>query len=568
VFACIGIIALATMMAFLPALDNEFVHWDDMDNWVGNVHIRSFSRENLHWMFTSSLLGVWQPLTWLLAAVQYHFFGRGEQADFSRAIHVINIGLHAVASILAFFLLRALIALAAPRRAAEHPLGLNVAAAVAALLFAVHPLRVETVAWATAQPYILAVIGCFGCVLCYLRAAATGRWLWHAAACACFAASLLCKSIGIPMVAVLLVLDCYPLRRLGASAGSSAGPVRSPQRPDHGLAPVARIRRTLLEKIPYAAIAAAAVGMALYASRAQPEYRADSAWKKSLIASHCLMFYAAVTFVPVRLAPYYMRPMAVDWRDADPWYVGAALALLIVTAATLVLRRRWPGLSAAWACYVIILLPVVGFVRHGGQMAADRYSYLSCFGWAALAGAAVLAVWNRPALRAAALLTGLTVAALLGSRTAQYCRAWHDSVSLWTAMIERNPRFHMGFYNLAKAYKRNGDLPTAEQMYRRAIELYPTYPQANVDLGNMMRAAGRPDDAERHYRDALRGRPGYHMAYMNLGYLRMSQKRTAEAIRCFELAEADAAAAGAQDRLPAIRRQLADLRAKSAAAPR
>jgi cytochrome c-type biogenesis protein CcmH/NrfG len=579
---CLAVIILATALSFAPGIHNEFLRWDDDTNLMKNAHIRSFSAENLRWMWTSSLLGVWQPLTWIVTALEYQLFDGADPAKFSHGMHLASIGLHGVAAILVFLVVRRLIALGAPRTAARSPLGLNLGAALAALLFAVHPLRVETVAWASGQPYVLAIIPALAAVWCYLRAHQTGRWRWHGLALGGLAISLLCKAMAVPLVAVLLVLDVYPLRRLGGPAGWNPR----------------QVFRVVLEKVPYGLVTLIVVGLTVWATWATRTYKPEPATTKLLVASFCMMFYAGMTFVPYHPAPYYMRPTPFD--NGDPWFLGSAVLFVAVTVLFVLLRRRRPWFLATWSAYVLVLLPVVGLVKHGGQMAADRYSYLSCIGWAALVGAAMLRICasgsksTRAALRVTSLVVGVAVVIGLVVLSRSYCRDWRDSESVWTAMIARNPRFHMGYYNLAKANKRpcnellkraksaeqQGDAETAARLrreaaeryreaadnYRRAIQLNPLYPDANVDLGNMIRNGQAPGGlaaAQEHYETALRGQPGFHMAHFNLGLLLMQLKRYDEAVKHLELAEADAKRAGANDRLPSIRRALNRARAKA-----
>ncbi|MFH0983743.1 MAG: tetratricopeptide repeat protein [Planctomycetota bacterium] len=579
---CLATVVLATALSFVPALHNEFLYWDDENNLMFNTHIRGFSTENLKWMWTSSLLGVWQPLTWMIATVEYKLLDGADLVKFSRGMHLASIVLHSVAAIFVYFVVRRLIALGVPETAARSPLGLGLGAAVGALLFAVHPLRCEIVAWASGQPYILALIPALAAVWCYLRAQQTGRWYWHGAALGCLAVSLLCKATAVPLVAVLLVLDYYPLRRFGGAAGWNFG----------------MLLRVLLEKVPYAALTLVAVGLTVWATWATKTYKPEPVSTKLLVAAFCMLFYVSMTFVPFRLAPYYMRPTPFD--SSDPWFGGAALAFVAVTVVFVLIRRRRSWLLATWGAYVLVLLPVVGLVKHGGQMAADRYSYLSCIGWAALVGAAMLRTWAgaaspaRTARRVVSLAVagGLVVGLAIMSRS--YSRVWKDSVSIWSAMVQRNPKFWMGYYNLAKAYKRPGDelwqqagqkartgdpqaaealyreaapwLGLAEANYRKAIELYPTYPEANVDLGNMIKDGKVPGGAAtamKHYETALQGQPSFHMAHFNLGVLLMQLERYDEAVKHLELAEADAERAGEKKRLPAIRSALESARKKA-----
>jgi tetratricopeptide (TPR) repeat protein len=253
------------------------------------------------------------------------------------------------------------------------------------------------------------------------------------------------------------------------------------------------------------------------------------------------------------------------------------LLFVAITVALFVLRRRWPWLLATWCAYVLILLPVVGLIQHGGQMAADRYTYLSCIGWVILIGAGVLRLWvgektpRRQAVRVGVGLAAMVVVIGLAHQSRAYCADWKDSEAVWSAMIRRNPDFAMGYYNLAKANKRPcADLEAnakrnqsagnqadaealreeaarryalAEANYRAAIKVYPLHPKANVDLANMMmnrQADGGWSMAEQHYLAALQGEPEFYMAHLNLGRLRMLQKRFAEAEQHFIRAEQDA----------------------------
>lgn len=570
---------MACFAAFWPAIDGEFVYWDDDTNLMFNTHIREFSAESLKWMWTSSLLGVWQPLTWFITAIQYRLFGPDLQS-LATGMHMVSILLHAIAAMLVLAVSRQLITAAAPESAIRNPVALTLGATLAALIFAVHPLRCEIVAWASGQPYILAMIPTLGCVWCYLKAQQTSHRRWHMASLACLVTALLCKSIAVPLVAVLLVLDVYPLRRLGGPAGWSWPAVG----------------RVLVEKLPYAAITAVAVALTIWATWTTKQYTPDPLFRKLLVAAWCMMFYVVVTVVPYGLSPYYMRPG--DAVIFGPTFYAAALVFVGLTVLLIVLRRRYPYLLAAWCAYVIVLLPVVGLIKHGGQMAADRYAYLSCIGWAIIAGAVFMRAWSAqiaPRATSRALAAALASVILVGAvvATRAYCQAWDNSVAIFTAMVERNPQFWMGYYNLAKAQKRPcraweqaaasaqkaGNAERAQQLreqaahayaaaaasYEKAIELYPLYPEANVDFGNMIRfgqAPGGPSAAMQRYQTALRGRPGFHMAHLNIAHLLMAQRDYAGAVRHLELAEADAIRARQAHRLPSIRTGLKRARAE------
>lgn len=530
----IVLIFLVTCATFSRGYDYPFVSWDDGPNLQGNVNIRGFSTANIEWMLTSSLLGVWQPLSWAVAALQWVLFANKAQTGYmeqwSAVVHTANIVLHATVAVMCFFMVRRLMVLGMFEKGLPSATGLAVGATLAGLLFAIHPLRVESVTWATAQPYILAMIGCLGTVLCYLRANEPGRnrIAWHAGAVTCLVLSLLCKSIAVPLIAVLFVLDVYPLRRIGGRAGWNG----------------ATLTGICYEKIPYIVVTAAAVGMALWATHTERKYAPEPFQEKLLVASYCMMFYVSITFVPWKIAPYYWKGM--PFVASDPIWGGAAALLVVVTLAAILLRRRCPWLLAAWTCYFVVLLPVVGFVKHGGQMAADRYTYLSCIPWALLVGAALTRIWDASArrnnsARFVASAAAVLICAGLGVMTWRLIPVWRDSISVWTAMVERNPTWWMGYYNLAKPWKEKpGGREMARKYYEKAIFLYPNYPEANIDLGNMYKTEGKLDIARKHYEASLRGRPGFHMALFHLATIEAAEGKLDSALQKLIAADADA----------------------------
>ncbi|MFQ5422839.1 MAG: tetratricopeptide repeat protein [Phycisphaerae bacterium] len=531
-------------------MNNTFVEWDDYDNLVNNPHIRVVSVDNVRWMLKTDLLGVWQPLSWLVTTIEYRCLGGDDPASFRSGLEAVSIGLHAIAAILCFFIVAQLTLLVLRDRPALAPTHVAIGATASSLFFALHPLRAEVVAWASGQPYLLATIGCLAATACYLRAVDTARRRWHIAALLCLTAGLLCKSIAVSLVAVWLLLDIYPLRRFRRYTGGHR----------------ATARGVLLEKLPYVAVSVAAVVLAYRANLATADYRPEPLAVQALITLFCLGWYAMLTFVPAGIAPFYARPHPAADILTNPWLLGAVLAGILLTIAAVHLRRRRPGLLVAWLGHAVIVLPTTGWVPHGGQMAADRYAYLPGIVWAALLAPLITLAWagrrtgrHRHAIRA--LTVVLITAVLIGltARTRVGCRVWHDSIALWTAMVERNPGWPNGPYQLAKLHNARGDPAAAERFYRHALEIYPGYPEANVNLGILLQSRGDLQAARLHYRRALQERPGFHMAHYNLACLLIRQSRYAEALHHLERAEADAVRTDSS-KLPIIRGRLREIR--------
>src|SRR3989441_1632266 len=204
-----SLIALVTFAAFLPALQNQFVSWDDHENFRDNPHYRGLAWTQLHWMWTTHQ-GHYIPLTWMTLGLDYLLWGMNPLG-----YHLTSLLLHAANAVVFFFVVRRILALSLPSPS-ERDHALAVSAGFAALVFAIHPLRVESVAWATERRDVLSGLFYLLAILVYLRAsqrAERGRgWYW--AAVGLFACALLSKSI-VSLSVVLLILDVYPLRRLG-----------------------------------------------------------------------------------------------------------------------------------------------------------------------------------------------------------------------------------------------------------------------------------------------------------------------------------------------------------------
>src|SRR5262245_9417533 len=215
-----GLVALITFVVFSPALRNGFVNWDDFETIVENQNIRGFTWSLLRWMFTTFHLGHYQPLSWLSFSLDYLLWGL-EPFGY----HLTNILLHSANAVLFYFVSRRLLALAAP---SINAVVLHLAAGFSALIFASHPLRVESVAWATERRDVLSGFFLLLTVLSYLKAVSAETdprsWRsWITVAVVLYVLSLLSKASGMTLPLVLLVLDVYPLRRLGGGAGRWVG---------------------------------------------------------------------------------------------------------------------------------------------------------------------------------------------------------------------------------------------------------------------------------------------------------------------------------------------------------
>src|SRR6266404_1583888 len=281
-------LVLAVLAVFGVGLRNEFVQWDDYNNFVDNPHFRGLGWAQITWMFTTTLMGHYIPLTWLTFGLDYVIWGM-QPAGY----HFTNLVLHAANAAMFYWVSRRVLTAAAP---AAGETALRAGAAVAALFFAVHPLRAESVAWATERRDVLSGLLFLTSILTYLRAAGANgarRRRLLAGSVAAFALALLAKSIVMTLPLLLIVLDWYPLRRLSAAPATW----RTPQ-----------TRRTLLEKLPFGAVAVAGAAVSYWAV-AHHDYFTPAAKyplpSRVAMALYSMVFYVSKTILPTDLSPLY-----------------------------------------------------------------------------------------------------------------------------------------------------------------------------------------------------------------------------------------------------------------------
>src|SRR5713101_3359870 len=507
------LIAVVTFATFLPALHNQFVNWDDDKNFLENPHYRGLGWTQLSWMWTFHM-GHWLPLTWMSFGLDYRLWGMNPFG-----YHLTSLLLHVANAVVFFFIVRRILTRALPSPS-ERGHALAVSAAFAALVFAIHPLRAESVAWATERRDVLLGLFYLLTILAYLRACERGErgrgWYWGAVGL--FACALLSKSMAVSLPAVLLILDVYPLRRLGGRMGWWSEPAR----------------RVYLEKIPFVLLGGGASAVAFIAlfQIHNTESLADlTVLGRLAISAYGLCFYLWKMILPLSLSPLYelgkVNPRATPFVLS----YGGVVAL---TALAVACHRRVPGLSAAGLAYVVILLPVLGIFHNGPQIAADRYTYLAGLGWAILAGASLLSGWRRRPF----LSTGLAACVLLGLGvlTWNQVHVWHDSKTLWAHALAIDPNSSVAHYNFGGALGQQGKLADAIHHYQRALQITPGDADAQTNWGGALAQQGKLAEAAEHYQQALRIKPDHAAAHNNWGAALTRQGNLAEAIEHYRQA--------------------------------
>jgi tetratricopeptide (TPR) repeat protein len=509
-------VAVITVAVFIRGLGNDFVEWDDYANFVNNQDFRGLAWKNLRWMFTTALMGQWIPLTWLTFGLDYVVWGMNPFG-----YHLTNLLLHTLAGVVLYFVARRLLGAATGW---SGPV-LHLSAAVAALFFAIHPLRAESVAWATERRDVLSGVWFLLTVLTYLKSrdVEPRRRGWLGLSVVCYALAVLSKSMVVTLPAILLVLDIYPFRRLVG-------------RPKAWLTD-RQARLVWLEKLPYFALAGFGIWMAFWAQRVNafltPLARLSIA-DRVVISLHSLWFYLTTTIMPLGLIPVYELPAHIN--PFERRFVVSALGAVLLTAAVVVLRRRWPAGLTAWAAYGIMLSPVSGIFHNGHQLVHDRYSYLPCLGWAILFGASGGAILRastcgkiRPALARLAAGSSVLVLAGYAAITVHQVGVWHDTDSLWRFAVEADPTCAICHNNLGSQLLRNGLASLALTEFRQSVDLRPDQVRTNGNLGLAYLRTNRPGEAMQYFRKVLDRLPGDLDNRSNLAAALIDQRRLDEA---------------------------------------
>ncbi|TMA81673.1 MAG: tetratricopeptide repeat protein [Deltaproteobacteria bacterium] len=488
-------LVLVTLVVYWPVVGSDFVNLDDDRYVTANPHVqRGLSLAGLRWALSSGEASLWLPLTWLSHMADCQLYGLAPAGH-----HVTNLLLHAAnAALLLAVLVRVT--------------GSLWSSAAVAALFALHPLRVESVAWVAERKDVLSALFWLLTLFAYAHYVERPGASRLGLVALCFAAGLMAKPMLVTLPFVLLLLDYWPLGRLAR----------------------ARLPALIGEKLPLAAMAAAvSVVTLLVAERGG----ATVGWRPLPLAAriaNALVAYAMYltkTVWPSGLAAFYPPP--AGWSGGE---VGASAAVLgLLSALAIVSARRQPFLLVGWLWFLGTLVPVIGIVQAGDQVLADRFTYVPHI------GLFIALVWGgnhllrgfeavRPAAVAGMTVTLLTLAALSRRQVAY----WHDSITLFTHAIEATTGNWLAHNNLGYALAEQGRTEEAARHFRTALESNPGYPEALNNLGTLLARQGLTEEAAGYFSQALRLRPRYTDARSNLGAALAAQGKTDEAMAEFQ----------------------------------
>ncbi len=506
-------LAIMTFGIYAQVIGHRFITLDDPTYIQENPMVnRGVTFAGLAWAFTTFYATNWHPLTWISHMIDCQLFGTnaGRHLLVNALIHVAN-------TLLVFcFLLRT--------THARWP------SAVVAALFALHPLHVESVAWASERKDTLCTFFGLLALIAYARyaeAPSIRRYMWVAIA---LAMGLLAKPMLVTWPLVMLLLDYWPLRRW-ESAKSKA------QR--------GKMRNLILEKIPLLVLVAMSAIITFVAQSHGGAVRTFAAAPAAFRLSNALVSYAkylVLTFWPHNLAVYYpLAPIGIPvWQ-----IIGAAFLLIGITAFCFFQRRPQPYLIVGWLWFLGTLVPVIGLVQVGGQTMADRYFYIPSiglfialvFGLADIAKSWRLAPWLSTGIAGGVLL-------ILATLTNAQIQRWHDSFTLFEhTLAVTPPNLHME-HNLGLALGGSGRYDEAAAHFEKALQIDPNFYDGLVGMGVTREFQGRLPEAIDHFQAAIRSQPDASTAHVELGRALWKQNRDQAAFeemrRASQLAPEDA----------------------------
>jgi protein O-mannosyl-transferase len=431
------VVLILTVAAHVRGLQGQFVEWDDTSHITRNVVIRALTFENVRVMFTKPIAKLYCPLTWLSYAIDYQIWGR-EPFGY----HLTNLLLHLANTLLVLILVRRVL-----RDRVEYA---TMTAILTAAIFGVHPLRVESVAWATERKDVLFAFFYFCALLVYLRWLDTRKLRDYWVCFGLFVASVLSKSTAVTFPLVLLLVDHFFAKR-----------------------------KAWGEKVPFFAVSLIITAVTFLSQSggvgetvAGPE--TISLWSRVGLVGYCSLFYLRKFFWPFHFSAIYPVFDEMHWSVFVG--LGYLAAFAAITVLAVALRRRWPVLLPSWLFYIITLSPTIGLVPVGIHIVADRFSYVPLIGLALPVSMAI--VWvlvSAPNTVVRVAVGGVTAAVIvtLVCLADERSGIWINSETLFLNALQENPDCLPAHINLTLVYTDLKRFDEAVKQGQRAVEIAP-----------------------------------------------------------------------------------------------
>ena len=535
IYLIVVLLILACLIAFGRILGSGFVGSDTYQYITGNNHIKEgLNAKSIYWAFTTSYFSYWHPLTWLSHMLDWSLFGANASGH-----HFVSLLLHIGSAVLLFLFL-------------NKTTGSLWPSAFAAALFALHPLRVESVAWAAERKDVLSVFFGMATIYAYTYYAEKPKLSKYFLCLILFALALMSKPMLVTLPFVLLLIDYWPLGRWQEASVSArvAAPVNivesgKKKSKHHKIDSTAEkkitaslsttkdrnylIGRLILEKIPFLFLAVATSIVTILVLKkigviATLQQTSFSERIMNAIVSY--VAYLGKTSWPVDLAVFY------PYAQIFPlWQVlSAAIILLGISTAVIYLARKAPFLAVGWFWYLGVLFPVIGVMQAGNQSMADRFTYFPSIGIAIMLSWGVFYLLPKVKLLKIILLpAAVIVLSVLTILTWRQCGYWKSGIELFSHALRSTNNNDDSHCNLGVALAAEGKNEEAIFHYLEAIKINPNNDEAHCNIGVALAAQGKNKEAIIHYLEAIRLNPDNDNAHYNLGVALAAQGKNEEA---------------------------------------
>jgi Tfp pilus assembly protein PilF len=530
VYSLAASVALLTLLVYLPTLQNGFIELDDVTYVLDNPHIRSFNGNLFRWAFFQFYDANWFPLTWISHAVDYAFWGLNPLGH-----HLTNIILHSINTLVVVLLVVRLLEVAKDRAVEIGSRGflsdrtVLLTAGVTGLLFGIHPVHVESVAWVSERKDLLCALFFLLSIMAYTKYAGSRQWVegrqrsansantsvvqgnlfihkYYLLSLVLYILSLMSKPMAVTLPIVLLILDWYPLNRIQSHKA---------------------LRGAIVEKIPFLVLSLLSSIVTMIAQQTGGAMKMMAVVPLStrvFVAMQSLVAYLEKMLLPLNLIPFYPYPKDVSLYSLK--YSSAIILSFGITGVCTVIARKQKFWLTVWGYYVITLVPVLGLIQVGEQSMADRYTYLPSLGPFLIAGLGAAWIAKRSWFvgRGEAIALLLTVSlmvpigVLLSYATVHQVSLWGNGIKLWSAVIEREPtRVPFAYLLRGRAFEKDGQVDRAVADYTKAITLNPKFTEAYNNLGMIYGKARIYDQAIEIFSKSISLDPKHATSFNNRG---------------------------------------------------
>jgi tetratricopeptide (TPR) repeat protein len=493
------ILAGATIAAYWGVRENGFVAFDDNNFITANHYVKNgLSWDGLKWAFTELYTDYWHPLTWLSLMLDVQLFGLRAGGH-----HLVNLGIHVANTLLLFAFLR-------------YTTGRLWASAFVAALFALHPLHVESVAWAAERKDVLSTLFWFATLWAYAHYTRKPCALRYTGVIVLFALGLMCKPMLVTLPLVLLLVDYWPLERFNVCKWRLIA--------TEGLT----IRRLILEKAPLVVMAMATSTLTVIGQQKVAMVGLESAGSLSRVTNAIAAYgsYISKMFWPQNLAMFYPYPYQLPYVEAGIWLI--LLAAITVWAFRLSIRYRY--IIMGWLWYLVTLLPVIGLIRAGDQARADRYTYIS------LTGLFIIVAWGtselirrKTWLKVPAGIAAIAILTACGCLTWRTTGYWRDSITIFERTVSVTKDNFRILTLLAGELVKKGETTKALALLNDTHAKWPRQPMILCGIAGVLADCGRNEESLKLFEEALEVRPDLREAHLGAGLTLISLGRFAEA---------------------------------------